>query len=116
MGLHRSAADLLYICYSCRLESSWEANSRSRYVSDSSACLWGSSSNWLLCCSFGMKAFALSYCILLSHVWLLYHGDLIFSEGKHGKKWFSVGSQDVWEEWREGKLVLIYCLREGSPF
>lgn len=40
------------------------------------------SSCWLALCYLGVKAFALPYCILLSHVWPLSLGQLLFTEGK----------------------------------
>jgi len=65
-----------------------------------------------------MRAFALSYCILFCHVWLLSPGGLLFSEVKQrrsgsreeGKSW------GRWEKCVEKKLWLACSVREKNLF
>ena len=45
-------------------------------------CSWGSFSYWIALSSLNMRAFALSHCVLLGHVWLLSLGYLLFFEGE----------------------------------
>ena len=76
----------------------------------------------LSCLAFGMKAFALSYCALFCHVWLLSpEGLLSFKERQTGSASRGGGERakvgGKLGEVEGGKTVVrMYCVREESIF
>lgn len=89
-------------------------------VSDSFCLLLGLfSSYWVAFCSLNMGDF--SFCYIVSCfclVWLLSCGGLIFSEKEMEAEWIWARGEVLvsWEEWKEGKMVGMYHMREDSIF
>lgn len=80
-------------------------------ISDSFACSWRSFSWWVALSSLGVRAFALSCCILLCRVYFLslggrsfLKGDIGGSRGGGGTGWS--GERGNWSE--------LYCMREKN--
>lgn len=69
-------------------------------------------SSWVALSSFSVRAFALSYYILLCCIWWLSLAGLPFSDGR----WAEGSESQEKEEWNKGKLVRTYCMREESIF